>query len=204
MDHSRAISVLLSTTILMAVISPISGQVSTSCTTALLTSFTPCFNYLTGSTNGGGSPTASCCKSLASLIATSTDCACLILTGNVPFGLPINRTLAISLPRMCKSTTPSVPLQCRGTATPLPGPGPLAYGPSLPPLPPMPPMPSTSLSPSSPSTLSPSSSTLEPETPSVNQGQRPLVLPSSASKHFSFYSVSATAALLAFIAMIGI
>ena len=27
---------------------------------------------------------------------TGVDCACLILTGNVPFGLPISRTLAIS------------------------------------------------------------------------------------------------------------
>ncbi|RLM65130.1 non-specific lipid-transfer protein-like protein [Panicum miliaceum] len=44
--------------------------------------------------------------------AAMLDCACLILTGNVPFSLPINRTLAISLPRICSSM--SVPLQCRG------------------------------------------------------------------------------------------
>jgi Probable lipid transfer len=98
-------------------VQPIYGQVSQSCTSSLISSFTPCFNYITGSTNGGGSPTTGCCQALSALITTSTDCACLILTGNVPLGssLPINRTLAISLPKACKSTnSSSVPLKCRG------------------------------------------------------------------------------------------
>ena len=43
---------------------------------------------------------------------TGVDCACRILTGNVPFGLPISRTLVISLPKVCKSL--SVQLMCRG------------------------------------------------------------------------------------------
>lgn len=96
---------------------PTYGQVALSCTSGLISSFTPCFNYITGSTNGGGSPTAGCCQALSAVISTSTDCACLILTGNVPLGssLPINRTLAISLPKACKSTnSSSVPLKCRG------------------------------------------------------------------------------------------
>ena len=63
-------------------------------------------------TNGRGSPTLQCCRAVAGVVRTGADCACLILTGNVPFGLPINRTLAISLPRVCKSL--SVPLVCRG------------------------------------------------------------------------------------------
>lgn len=103
--------------VLILYVQPIYGQVAQSCTSSLISSFTPCFNYITGSTNGGGSPTTGCCQALAAVISTSTDCACLILTGNVPLGssLPINRTLAISLPKACKSTnSSSVPLKCRG------------------------------------------------------------------------------------------
>lgn len=103
------------------VLAQVSGQASTACTAALISSFTPCLNYITGSINGGGSPSADCCKAFGSVITSSTDCACLILTGSVPFSLPINRTLAISLPRVCGST--SVPLQCTGTSMPLPSPG---------------------------------------------------------------------------------
>uniref|UniRef100_A0A804M5E7 Bifunctional inhibitor/plant lipid transfer protein/seed storage helical domain-containing protein n=1 Tax=Zea mays TaxID=4577 RepID=A0A804M5E7_MAIZE len=100
---------------------PASGQVATSCTASLISTFTPCLNFVTGSTNGGGSPTKQCCGVLAEMVRTGADCACLILTGNVPFSLPINRTLAVSLPKLCSST--SVPLQCRDTATQIPAPG---------------------------------------------------------------------------------
>ncbi|ONK74333.1 uncharacterized protein A4U43_C03F5160 [Asparagus officinalis] len=158
-----------------------SAQVTSACTSSLISSFTPCLNFLTGSTNGGGSPTAGCCQALGSLISSSTDCACLMLTGSVPLTLPINRTLAINLPRICGST--SVPLQCKATATPVPGPGPIAYAPGLPPLPPtsgggldsVPPAapPAETELPTSPSADGPAG---------VNQGQRPFVLPNSAVK----------------------
>jgi hypothetical protein len=98
--------------LLLLAAAPASGQVAMSCTSTLITTFTPCLNFVTGSTNGGGSPTEQCCGSLAEMVRTGADCACLILTGNVPFSLPINRALAISLPRLCNSM--SVPLKCRG------------------------------------------------------------------------------------------
>jgi hypothetical protein len=99
--------------LLLSTAAAVSGQtVATSCTASLISTFTPCLNFVTGSTNGGGSPTQQCCRAVAGVVRTAQDCACLILTGNVPFGLPINRTLAISLTRICKSL--SVPLQCRG------------------------------------------------------------------------------------------
>ncbi|OAY67864.1 Protein YLS3 [Ananas comosus] len=196
--HNVREIMLLLAVILVFGAAPISGQVASSCTSSLISSFTPCFNFLTGSTNGGGggSPTADCCKSLAGVITGSTSCVCLILTGNVPFGLPINRTLAISLPRICSSM--SVPLQCNDVATPLPGPGSsIAFGPALPPLAPMPPQssipPLTTFSPPEATSPSPSSS-VEPVAQSpttgdrgVNQGQRPLVLSSSATKHSQYY-----------------
>ena len=99
--------------VVAALAAPASGQAgAASCTASLITTFTPCLNFVTGSTNGGGSPTQQCCGSLAEMVRTGADCACLILTGNVPFSLPLNRTLAISLTRLCGSM--SVPLQCRG------------------------------------------------------------------------------------------
>ena len=109
MEPAAAVAAVL---LLLLAAAPASGQIATSCTASLITTFTPCLNFVTGSTNGGGSPTQQCCGSLAEMVRTGADCACLILTGNVPFSLPINRTLAISLPKLCSST--SVPLQCRG------------------------------------------------------------------------------------------
>jgi hypothetical protein len=50
----------------------------------------------------------------------------------VPLGLPINRTLAVTLPKACNSM--SVPLQCKDTSAQLPAPGPVAVSPAMPPL----------------------------------------------------------------------
>ncbi|KAM0895863.1 hypothetical protein ACQ4PT_023527 [Festuca glaucescens] len=150
---------------------PVSGQaVATSCTASLITSFTPCLGYITNSTSGGGSsPTADCCRSLAGVVNVSTSCACLILTGNVPLGLPINRTLAVTLPKACNSM--SVPLQCKDTSAQLPAPGPVGVSPAMPPLPPM--------TPELPAPTPEPTVTMPPSSPS--QGQtRPQVAPSSA------------------------
>ncbi|KAJ8506606.1 hypothetical protein OPV22_007492 [Ensete ventricosum] len=177
----------------------VSGQITTACTAALITSFTPCLNYITGSTNGGGgSPTEDCCKAVGAVVGSSKDCACLILTGNVPFSLPINRTLSISLPKMCDSM--SVPLECTGTSTTLPTPGsPVANAPSLPPLPPFlpappPPPPQVIRAPPADSPAS----TGTPADQGLNEGQRPLLLPSSAIKltHRAFSMAAITLSLL--------
>lgn len=96
----------------VSMMAPASGQIPFgSCTTSMITSFAPCLSYLTGS--GSGSPTGDCCKALGDLITSSSDCGCLMLSGGVPFSLPINRSLAVSLPQFCQSG--SVPLsQCKG------------------------------------------------------------------------------------------
>lgn len=88
-------------------------QISTPCTSSMISTFTPCLNFITGSSGGSVTPTAGCCDSLKSLTNTGMDCACLILTANVP--LPtgfINRTLSLALPRACKMS--GVPVQCQG------------------------------------------------------------------------------------------
>ncbi|KAM0839969.1 hypothetical protein ACQ4PT_059969 [Festuca glaucescens] len=179
-----AVAVLLLSTAAMSV----SGQaVATSCTASLISTFTPCLNFVTGSTNGGGSPTQQCCRAVAGVVRTAEDCACLILTGNVPFGLPINRTLAISLTRICKSL--SVPLQCRDTAVQIPAAGPIAFAPALPPLPPLPPVSSVV----DPPATSPAA---EVDAPPITQSQRPVVVPSSAWTSARALSVHATVVLI--------
>nr|GMD66133.1 non-specific lipid-transfer protein-like protein At5g64080 [Ipomoea batatas] len=113
----------------------VDGQISTACSSSMLQSFTPCLGFLT---NGGASssPTSTCCQSLKYLMSNGTDCLCLIVTGNVPFRVPINRTLAISLPKACRNSGVSgVPVQCKASAAPLPAPGPAALGPTSSPLP---------------------------------------------------------------------
>ncbi|CAN6281019.1 unnamed protein product [Urochloa humidicola] len=178
-----AVAALVVAAVAMLAAAPASGQVATSCTASLITTFTPCLNFVTGSTNGGGSPTQQCCGSLAEMVRTSADCACLIFTGNVPFSLPINRTLAISLPKLCSSM--SVPLQCRDTATQIPAPGPVAFAPALPPLPPIPPE----------SSALPDSPVVSPAVDSPPFSQRPVVVPSSAWRT-SRVSVAAVAIVL--------
>ncbi|XP_062187966.1 non-specific lipid transfer protein GPI-anchored 20-like [Phragmites australis] len=182
---TNLIMLLAAAAAVTALAAPASGQAPTavSCTASLVTSFTPCLSFITNSTNG--SPTADCCQSLAALVNASTGCACLILTGNVPLGVPINRTLAVTLPRACN--TMSVPLQCRDTSAQTPAPGPVAVAPSLP----------SSLPPATPGTPEP-----EAPAPPVSQGQtRPMVLPSSAWRAGS--RVSATPAFVLLLAVGG-
>ncbi|KFK42886.1 hypothetical protein AALP_AA1G051500 [Arabis alpina] len=92
----------------------------------MLTSVTGCMSFLTG---GGSSPPTDCCEALKSLTGTGMDCLCLIVTASVPINLPINRTLAISLPRACGMS--GVPVQCKASAAPLPAPGPVSLGPTI-------------------------------------------------------------------------
>ncbi|WMV47764.1 hypothetical protein MTR67_041149 [Solanum verrucosum] len=103
----------------------VSGQISTACSSAMLSSFSPCINFM--SNNGSGSPTSACCQSLKDLTASGKDCLCLIVTGNVPFKIP-NRNVAITLPKACNKD--SVPIECKGSSTPLPAQGPAALSPS--------------------------------------------------------------------------
>ncbi|XP_004292577.1 PREDICTED: non-specific lipid-transfer protein-like protein At2g13820 [Fragaria vesca subsp. vesca] len=114
--------------VIISLLISVHGQISTPCTTTMLSTFTPCLNYITGSTSNGSSPTGDCCGALKSLMGTGMDCACLLVTSNVPVQLPINRTLALSLPKACKMG--GVPLQCKASASPLPAPGPSLLGPT--------------------------------------------------------------------------
>ncbi|KAK8954862.1 hypothetical protein KSP39_PZI002837 [Platanthera zijinensis] len=103
----------------------VSGQqISTACTTSLINTFTPCFDYLTGSSNGGSGPSGDCCTTFASLISSSTQCACLILTGNVPVsfsrGSTSSRPRAGQLWALPSSAATSAPLPAGSVDSPPP------------------------------------------------------------------------------------
>ncbi|CAN0887059.1 Non-specific lipid transfer protein GPI-anchored 21 [Linum grandiflorum] len=107
----------------MAMVLLVSGQIPTpttpACSASAIAGLSPCMSFLT---NNGTTPPADCCNSLKNLTSTSTDCLCLAITGALPFQIPINRTLALSLPRACNM--PGVPLQCKAaTGAPAPAPG---------------------------------------------------------------------------------
>ncbi|XP_029124530.1 non-specific lipid transfer protein GPI-anchored 2 isoform X2 [Cajanus cajan] len=92
----------------------VTAQISTPCTTSMINTITPCANFITGSTNNGLTPSASCCDSFLSLITTSVDCACLLISANVPLQLPINTALALFLPQACNVN--EMPALCKGPA----------------------------------------------------------------------------------------
>ncbi|XP_060215592.1 non-specific lipid transfer protein GPI-anchored 21-like [Lycium barbarum] len=106
----------------------VSGQNGTACSAAMLRSFSPCINFISNGGSNNSSPTSDCCRSLKYVMSNGTDCLCLIVTGNVPFRVPINRTLAISLPKACKMA--GVPLQCKASPSPNPAPGPATLRPT--------------------------------------------------------------------------
>ncbi|ESQ47597.1 hypothetical protein EUTSA_v10021547mg [Eutrema salsugineum] len=100
------------------------------CTPTMMTTVGPCMGFLTNSTSNGTSPSSDCCNSLRSLTTGGMGCLCLIVTGTVPFNIPINRTTAVSLPRACNM--PRVPLQCKANISPAAAPGPAgAFGPAM-------------------------------------------------------------------------
>ncbi|XP_057440653.1 non-specific lipid transfer protein GPI-anchored 16-like [Lotus japonicus] len=129
----RVILIILAALIVSSV-KLVHGQISTPCTTALMSTFTPCANIITGSTNNGFAPPSTCCDSLRSLMNTNMDCACLVISANAPlFQLPINQVLALSLSRACNIN--GIALQCKASGSPLPAPGPAIFGSNNPTLP---------------------------------------------------------------------
>ncbi|KAL6970441.1 hypothetical protein U1Q18_030141 [Sarracenia purpurea var. burkii] len=168
---------------------PVSAQTQVPCSASTVSSFTPCMNFITNSSGTGSPPTAGCCNSLRTVVSNGTDCLCMILTGNVPFQIPINRTLALSLPRACKMS--GVPLQCKASAAPIPAPGSIALSPTFSSLTPqasaVPKPASPALAPEADTTpeLGAPSSTVASEAPTTNSGIRPVVTQSAAAAETS-------------------
>ncbi|XP_012069671.1 non-specific lipid-transfer protein-like protein At2g13820 [Jatropha curcas] len=189
---------------------PADGQISTPCTPSMLSTFSPCMNFLTNSSSNGTSPSQQCCSSLKNLTSNGVDCFCLIATGSVPFQIPINRSLAISLPRACNM--PGVPLQCKATGSPVPASGPASLGPTLSPRISPSASPKASVVPEpTPSAIPPESSTTPvlppPSTtvgtgaPTSTTGSRPVLTPPSAAVSSHSFSPSLLIFALGFVTL---
>ncbi|KAH0943201.1 hypothetical protein HID58_002838 [Brassica napus] len=160
------------------------------CTPSMMTTVGPCMSILTNSSTNGTSPSSDCCNSLRSLTTGGMGCLCLIVTGSVPFNIPINRTTAVSLPRASNIAPAAAP----GPASTF-GPA-MSPGPATTPLVPEP----------TPAAQTPQSDTTRPFTPTAdgaaptadNGGStsRPSVTPSSAyalSPSLLFFGISLVA-----------
>lgn len=119
MEHPHCLPwihpLLLLTMLFIATPITVRAQISNMpCTISMITTFTPCLNFITGSSANGNSTTQlDCCKSLNTLINTSLKCTCLlILSANNLFSVPSNRTTTILLPQVCN--TGGISTQCKG------------------------------------------------------------------------------------------
>ncbi|KAK2417594.1 hypothetical protein P8452_62039 [Trifolium repens] len=180
--------------------------------------FTPCANIITGSTNNGLVPSTTCCDSLRSLMNTNMDCACLMMSSNSPIlQLSINQVLAISLSQACNINGASV--QCKASSSSLPGSplpalGPAVIGPNSPTLPSSAPTPlspqenthrykNLELAEAGASTPSSSAPTEAAAAPAITSRIIPVLTPLPSASPPSYYSLSSPSAILLFI-LIGI
>ncbi|KAE9618242.1 putative bifunctional inhibitor/plant lipid transfer protein/seed storage helical [Lupinus albus] len=99
---TSSVGVVLAMVVVMSGGGSYAQQISNPCKGGMVNRiFTPCVNFITSSSGNGRSPTRECCSALKSLTSDGVDCLCLLVTATVPFKIPINRTIAISLPRAC-------------------------------------------------------------------------------------------------------
>ncbi|CAN1807954.1 Non-specific lipid transfer protein GPI-anchored 5 [Linum perenne] len=86
------------------------ARAQSDCTNVLI-SLSPCLNYITGNSS---TPSQQCCGQFATVVRTSPLCLCQLLNGGgSSFGVNINRTRALELPRACNVQTPPVS-RCNG------------------------------------------------------------------------------------------
>ncbi|KAK1279967.1 hypothetical protein QJS04_geneDACA018553 [Acorus gramineus] len=84
----------------------VSAQSSGGGCNSAIVGLVPCLNYVTRSSS---SPTQSCCTQLASVVKAQPRCLCLLLNGRgSSFGVTLNETRALELPRACNVQTPPV------------------------------------------------------------------------------------------------
>nr|QPK41159.1 alpha-amylase inhibitor [Solanum verrucosum]QPK41161.1 alpha-amylase inhibitor [Solanum verrucosum] len=167
----------LSCIIVLAIL-PINAQIVTSpCTATMLTSFTPCLNFLSNG-NGTATPSPGCCNALRTMMGNGSACLCVIASGGIPFQIPINPNTTMSLPRACNMAR--VPLQCQASTPPAAAPGPVgteapSASPTSAPTPSPSPKGTTAFNPMSPA-LAPQADvipTVTPPSPSAtNSGRR--------------------------------
>ncbi|CAN0857012.1 Non-specific lipid transfer protein GPI-anchored 5 [Linum grandiflorum] len=81
------------------------ARAQSDCTNVLI-SLSPCLNYITGNSS---TPPQQCCGQLATVVRSSPLCLCQLLNGGgSSFGVNINQTRALELPRACNVQTPPI------------------------------------------------------------------------------------------------
>ncbi|GMJ09103.1 embryo sac development arrest 4, glycosylphosphatidylinositol-anchored lipid protein transfer 16 [Hibiscus trionum] len=147
---------------LLAILSTLSivsvkGQIATACSASMITTFTPCLNFITGSSSNGSSPTQDCCAAREQNPGTR------------------------GLPRACNMA--GVPVQCKASGTPLPAPGPVPFllSPTLPPTAASPLSSESDLTPAAPPKEEP-----EAPSATVYPRIRPVLQPAASASNPSF------------------
>ncbi|PHT38822.1 hypothetical protein CQW23_22395 [Capsicum baccatum] len=211
-----AFSTLFLSWAFMASLQTADGQIiNTPCNGPMINSFTPCMNFLTNSSSSGASPTEDCCSALRTMMTNGMNCFCLIVTGGIPFQMPMNPNMVMSLPSACNM--PGVPLKCKAPSPPTviaPGPRNDAGVPSASPTaapvspprspkdttvppPPLPPSTSNSSPPADEiPTLTPPSPQSGSSIPATNSGNQTQATPSAA--HFFGHGISRILLIAAF------
>ncbi|XP_043691445.1 non-specific lipid transfer protein GPI-anchored 5-like [Telopea speciosissima] len=83
----------------------VGAAVAQSSCTSMIVGMAPCLSYITGNSSN---PTSSCCQQLSSVVQSQPQCLCQVVNGAATLGIPINQTLALSLPAACNVQTPSI------------------------------------------------------------------------------------------------
>ncbi|OAY27966.1 non-specific lipid transfer protein GPI-anchored 5 [Manihot esculenta] len=82
------------------------GAMAQSSCTNVLISMSPCLNYITGNSS---TPSSQCCTQLSSVVRSSPQCLCEVLSGGgSSLGININQTQALALPGACNVQTPPI------------------------------------------------------------------------------------------------
>ncbi|MBA0611596.1 hypothetical protein Godav_012270, partial [Gossypium davidsonii] len=80
------------------------GALAQSSCTNVLTSMSPCLDYILGNSS---TPSSSCCSQLANVVRSQPQCLCQVLNGGgSSLGINVNQTQAMALPTACNVETP--------------------------------------------------------------------------------------------------
>ncbi|KAB2018346.1 hypothetical protein ES319_D08G224100v1 [Gossypium barbadense] len=90
------------------------GALAQSSCTNVLTSMSPCLDYILGNSS---IPSSSCCSQLANVVRSQPQCLCQVLNGGgSSLGINVNQTQAMALPTACNVETPPTS-RCNGSGS---------------------------------------------------------------------------------------
>ncbi|KAL7618181.1 hypothetical protein Lser_V15G02756 [Lactuca serriola] len=112
-QYQKTASITMILAITMAALYGVAVAQSSGCDNEL-EGMSPCLNYISGDAT---TPSSGCCSQLAIVVQTQPQCLCQVLNGGgSSFGIKINETKALDLPKACNVQTPSTS-KCNGNAS---------------------------------------------------------------------------------------